>query len=108
MHPIMSDIDIAVRQFERSQEQASFQRQITTAAAARQNGVPSLPVRLLQAIHQFVDPRGFALRQYHLAHGRRTVVEHALEHSVPTAAELHSFPGVADEPAAMPAWRKAA
>jgi len=109
MHPIMSDIDISIRQFEKTMERNALQHQILVTRVARQRGLPGLSTRLAHRVWQFIDPRGFALAQYRRTEQAQVPVETRIEPTVtvtPTPALMHAFPIA--ETSDTPAWRKAA
>jgi hypothetical protein len=107
MHPIMSDIDLSVRTFEKTMERDAFHHRLLVASVARERGLPGMGTRLVLAIWQFVDPRGFALAQYRRAEQRRQTSETRVEPPVTTApALMHAFPIA--EATETPDWRKAA
>jgi hypothetical protein len=109
MHPIMSDLDLSVRQFEQAMERNARQHRMLVASVARQQGHPALGTRLVHAVWQFIDPRGFALAQYRRAEQRRQPVTPTIEPTATVAATpalMHAFPIA--ETSDTPAWRKAA
>ena len=95
MHPIMSDLDITVRQFERSKEQQAFHQQMLARDVARWNGTRGLIGRLADAVREFVDPRGYALQQVRAADLRSgTVGSMQITSPATTPAEVHALPAV--------------
>ncbi|HYI25178.1 MAG TPA: hypothetical protein VD767_07200 [Thermomicrobiales bacterium] len=63
MHPVISDIDISIRQYERDLEHQVIRRDGFARESARIAGRVGLVTRMTQAVRRFVDPRGFALDQ---------------------------------------------
>lgn len=107
MHPIMSDLDITIRQFERTQERQNFHHQLLARDVARLNGRLGPLGRLSDAIREFIDPRGFALnrvRQAELQHGTVGSMQFT---SAATTARFHAFPAIISKDREQ-SWRKAA
>ena len=63
MHPVTSELDLAIREYERQIEARAVQRQSLARDAARHSGQVGPIVRLVQAARRFLDPRGYALDQ---------------------------------------------
>ena len=63
MHPVTSDLDFSIRQYERDLELQSIRRESIAMESARIAGRPGLVARLIQAARRSFDPRGYALDQ---------------------------------------------
>ncbi len=107
MHPIMSDIDVSVRQFERTMERDAFQQRLLTADLARQRGLPGMGMRLVHAVWQFLDPRGFALHQVRQAELRQGTNGSRQITPVAPSAQIHTFPAIISHDREQ-SWRNAA
>lgn len=105
MHPIMSDIDLSVRHFERTQERTAQQHRLLVSDIARQVGLPGFGTRMVHAVWQFVDPRGFALAQYRQTEQQLPREARAEAPVTTPSAPVHTFPVATND---RPAWRHAA
>lgn len=107
MHPIMSNLDIAVRQHERELHLQAIQHELMTRDVARLNGKLGPLGRLADAIREFVDPRGFALRQIR-QHELALGTTGSMQIVSPTPpARVHIFPAIISKDRES-AWRQAA
>ena len=63
MHPVTSELDLAVRNYERQLEAQAVRRQGLARDAARQSSHVGPIARLVQAARRYLDPRGYAFDQ---------------------------------------------
>ncbi len=108
MHPIMSDLDITIRQFEHKQALHTFQRQMLARDIASITGRQGLLGRLADTVREFLDPRGFALQQLRATDLRQgTVGTMQVAPPAITPAEVHTFPAIISKDRER-TWRTAA
>ena len=63
MHPVTSELDLSIRQYERDLELQSIRRESFARESARISGRPRPVARLIQAVRRSFNPRGYALAQ---------------------------------------------
>ena len=108
MHPIMSEIDLSVRHFERNMEHKAVQHRLLVKSVASELDRPGLGKRMVLAVWQFIDPRGFALAQYRTINQvRETPPTTEARPVVAVSHPIHVLP-VTVTFDSIPDWRKAA
>ncbi len=102
MHPVTSDLDLMVRQYEREREIQAIRRDGIARNSTRAGDRVGLVTRMTQTIRQFLDPRGFALAQA----GRISRATAEAASANPTTATIRVLAQPVER--AAESWREAA